>query len=253
MFNVGRPPFDDERVRRAIGLSIDRGRIVRAALAGYGTPAAGPVAPDNPLALPAGEPGDAARADALFDAAGWRRGAGGRRARAGVPLAFTVLTVGSGDNAVEQLLQSDLAQRGVAVEIRQVELGAFLTLARGTTKRFDALVTGVPGDLSLAYLAAMYDSRFAGGALDYSGYHTPRLDSLFAATRRAADEPALRDAWAAVQRELDARAPAAWVYHARGVQGVARRLEGVRMDLRGELATLHHWSVARGAAPSARP
>ena len=252
VLNVGRPPFDDERVRRAIALSLDRERIVRAALAGYGVPASGPVSPDNPLATRAVAGHDVRRADSLLDAAGWRRAAGGRRVRGGAPLAFTVLTVGSGDNAVEQLLQADLAARGVGVEIRQMELGAFLTLARGRSKRFDALVTGVPGDLSLAYLAAMYDSRFAGGALDYSGYHTPRLDSLFAAARDAATEAALRAAWMGVQAELEARLPAVWIYHARGVQGVARRLAGVRMDLRGELATLHDWELRPAPVPAGR-
>ena len=44
--------------------------------------------------------------------------------------------------------------------------------------------------------------------------------------------------------ELLREAPAAWLYHARGVQGVSRRLQGVTMDLRGELATLSEWHVA---------
>jgi peptide/nickel transport system substrate-binding protein len=39
----------------------------------------------------------------------------------------------------------------------------------------------------------------------------------------------------------------AWVYHARGVQGIARRLQGVRMDLRGELPTLVNWTVGGDA------
>jgi hypothetical protein len=47
-----------------------------------------------------------------------------------------------------------------------------------------------------------------------------------------------------VQQALDSLAPATWVFHARGVQGMSRRVRGVRMDLRGELATLHAWSIA---------
>ena len=50
VFNAHRAPFDDARVRRAVDLSLDRARIVRAALAGYGTPATGPVPPESPFA-----------------------------------------------------------------------------------------------------------------------------------------------------------------------------------------------------------
>jgi peptide/nickel transport system substrate-binding protein len=152
--------------------------------------------------------------------------------------------------AVEQLVQADLAARGIRAGIRQLEMGSFLARARATPKQFDLLVTGIPGDLSLAYLAGMYDSRLAGGALDYGGYHTPRLDALLQAAREASDPAAQRDAWHAVQRELARELPAAWLYHSRGVQGASRRLTGVTMDLRGELVTVARWGVD-GRQPSA--
>ena len=245
VFNGQRPPFDDARVRRALSLSVDRARIVRAALAGFGVPASGPVPPDNPLALDVAVAHDTAAADSLLDAAGWRRGADGARRRGGALLTFTLATVGSGDNALEQLLQADFAARGIRMEIRQLEMGAFLTAARARRKEFDALVAGIPGDLSLAYLAAMVDSRLTGGALDYAGHHTAGLDARFARVRAAGSADALRDAWRDVQRELAADVPVAWLYHARGVQGVSARLDGVRMDLRGELATLARWQPRR--------
>ena len=86
---------------------------MKAALAGYAVAATGPVAPESPYALAANDAHDPRTADSLLDAAGWRRAAGGVRARAGKPLTVELLTVGSGDQAVEQLVQADLAERGM--------------------------------------------------------------------------------------------------------------------------------------------
>jgi len=202
LFNAHRPPFDDGRVRRAVDLSIDRDRIIQAALAGYARAASGPVAPESPFALPRENVRNPHTADSLLDAAGWHRGPRGARARDGKPMSIELLTVGSGDQAVEQLVQADLAERGIRVEIRVVEFGAFLARARAEPKAFDALLTGIPGDLSLAYLAAMYDGRQRGSALDYSAFHTPRLDSLFGRTRSAVTRGALVSSWRSVQAEL---------------------------------------------------
>ena len=242
VFNASRVPFDDARVRRAVALAIDRNRIIEAALAGYASPASGPVSPDHPFALPQEPRGDSAAAAALLDSAGWTRRGSGGRTRNGVPLTFELLTVGSADNAAEQLIQADLAALGVRLEIRQREMGAFLAEARARDKRFDALLTGVPGDLALGYLTSMFDSRLAGGALDYAGFHTPRLDTLLTTARSAANDER-RAAWHDVQREIAREMPVAWLYHARGLQGMSRRLRGVRMDLRGELATVAQWRL----------
>jgi peptide/nickel transport system substrate-binding protein len=248
IFNVHKPPFDDARVRRAISLSLDRDRIIRAALAGYGRSAAGPVPPESPFALP-GEPvRDTALADSLFGAAGWTRGADGIRQRNGRRFEFDLWTVGSGDNALEQLVQADLGLRGLRTNIRQVELGAFLTAARATNKQFDVLVAGIPGDVGLAFLGAMFESRQAGGALDYAGFHTPALDSLFAATRTASTDAARIAVWRSVQSSLNEQTPVAWIYHSRGLQGLSARLRNVTMDLRGEMVTLSNWET--GARPT---
>ena len=252
VFNVSRPPFDDARVRRALSLALDRRRIVAVAVHGYGEPSAEPIPATHPYGDTSTALIDTARADSLLDAAGWARGANGIRRRGAQPLAFELLTVGSSDNAAEQLIQSDLARVGVHVGIRQRELASFLAAARATPRRFDALYTGIPGDLSLSYLSAMFDSHFSGSALDYAGFHEPRLDSLLAAARTAPNADA-RVRWSAVERELDRTAPVAWIYHARGVQGASRRLEGVVMDLRGELATLAEWHVTRDSVRTPSP
>ena len=248
-FNTTRPPFDDARVRLAVARAIDRPRIVDVALAGFGTPWSGPLPPDNPLAWSPRAMRDTAAADSLLDAAGWNRAPDGRRRRGGRALDVELLTVGSGDNVAEQLLQGDLAARGIGVRVRQTEMGAFLTIARADPKTFDLLIAGIPGDLSLAYVSALFDSRQRGGTLDYTGFHAPVLDVLLRTAAESADGAPRREAWAAVQRAVDSLAPATWIYHARGVQGVSRRVRGAHMDLRGELVTVHEWSLAPRSAP----
>jgi peptide/nickel transport system substrate-binding protein len=71
-----------------------------------------------------------------------------RARRGGRPLAVELRTVGAGDNAVEQLVQADLAARGVRLAIRPQELGAFLTAARAPRKDWDVLLAGIPGDVA---------------------------------------------------------------------------------------------------------
>jgi peptide/nickel transport system substrate-binding protein len=243
-FNTTRPPFDDLRVRRAVARSIDRERIVEIALAGFGKPATGPVPPDSPLAWTGAVQRDTVEADRLLDAAGWRRGADGVRVRDGRPLAVELLSVGSGDNVAEQLVQADLAARGIALRVRQTEMGSFLTAARAGDKRFDLLLAGIPGDLALSYINALFSSSQRGGTLDYTGFHSAWLDALLAAAAAAPSGAPERDAWIRVQMALDSLAPATWLYHSRGVQGISRRVQGVRMDLRGELVAVHDWSLA---------
>jgi len=243
-FNTTRAPFDDARVRRAVARSIDRRRIVEVALAGYGRPASTPVPPDGPLAWRGAPDRDTLAADSLLDAAGWRRGAGEVRQRGGRKLEVELLSVGSGDNVAEQLVQADLAARGIAVRLRQTEMGTFLTTARAPQKRFDVLLAGVPGDLAMSYVSALFMTSQRGGTLDYTGYHAPGLDALLTdAIDAPLGAPALV-AWERVQRAIDSLAPATWLYHSRGVQGMTRRLHGVTMDLRGELVSVHDWSLA---------
>ena len=173
-FNTTRPPFDDVRVRQAVSLSLQRSRIVDAAVAGFAVPAASALPPGLPVSPSAahgaitarGAADDRRRADSLLDAAGYARSTiTGERVRNGTPLRLTLLSVGSGDQAVEQLVQADLAARGIAVEIRVLELATFLATVRNPDKSFDFAYTGIPGDIALGHLSALFASAQPGGAL----------------------------------------------------------------------------------------
>jgi peptide/nickel transport system substrate-binding protein len=245
LFHPGRAPFDDVRVRRAVSLALQRQRLVDAALAGFGTIAGSAVPPGVLPEAPPAAREDTTRADALLDAAGWGRGADGWRQRAGVPLAIELWTVGSGDLALEQLLQADLAARGIRVRLRAQEFTSFLAALRAplSARPFDLAVTGLPGDVALGHLEALLHSRGSGGALDLARVHAPALDAAIDGARRQDDPRAALRAWREVDAVLDSLTPVAWLYHAKGVLAHRRAVSQVTIDLRGELATVAEWRV----------
>jgi len=200
VLNTRRPPFDRLLVRRAMTLPVDRNAIVNGVLFGFGTAAGGPLPP--PMA-PADEKPPLYAPGRAIPLLGDR------------PLRFELLTVGSGEAALEQMLQAQYALVGITISIRQLELATYLDRVQGPSHDFDAAVMGIPGDLGggqLARILALSGLRADGGR--------ERLLRVF-----------------------NDSAPAVFLYHARGVQGVNRRVKGIHMDLRGELVTLPQWHV----------
>ena len=202
------------------------------------------MSPDHPwFAAPERSPYDAKEAERLLDELGWRRASDEIRSRNGENLEFTLLTVGTGDNALEQMIQAQLRRVGVAVQIRQLELTTFLALAQGAERDFDVLVSGIPGDLSLGHVATLFRGD-KPGPLAYSGYQDAGFDFAVERAARAESVSELEQAWRDAQAILARDMPATWLYHSRGVQGVNRRVRGVHLDLRGELAGVTNWWIA---------
>jgi peptide/nickel transport system substrate-binding protein len=242
VFNPQCAAVQDVRVRDAIARSVDRARIVAAGVGGYGVPSAAwtaDLARDTTAS-------DTAAADALLDAAGWRRRADGIRTRDGRSLELAMLTVGTGDNPVEQLLQADLRARGIILQIHTRDNGALLAAARGGGSHC-LLYSGVMGDLTRSHLAALFDPANAGGALDLGAARPAPLRAAFAAYRMAAPGAPRDSAWRVVASVLRDSLPATPVFHSRGVQGATRRLQRVTIDLRGELVSAARWTLT--AAP----
>jgi peptide/nickel transport system substrate-binding protein len=128
-FNTTRPPLDDVRVRRALTLGTDRQSIINVTSFGVNRLGDG----DQPVGSWAydphlrGNPFDPRAADALFDAAGWRRGPDGIRVKQGKRLSLDLATVTG--NAVGQrvgvLLQSQWKKIGVDLIVKQYASSLF--------------------------------------------------------------------------------------------------------------------------------
>ncbi len=196
VFNTRVAPFNVLAHRRRVSDALDRAAIVSGVTYGYGTPADGPVPPDVAGYVVA--PRLASSPSGSSD-----------------ELAFELLTVGSGEAALEQQVQAQLARAGIRATIRQLELATFLDRVYGPAHDFTAAVVGTPGDPGLGYLQPL--------AL---------LTGLVPPTGPVAQQQFFHDS-----------VPVAFLYHARGLQGLNRRLQGVQFGLRGELATVHDWSI----------
>ena len=198
LFNARRPVFVAPASRRLVAAALDRAALVAGALYGFGTPADGPIPPGLPQAVhtPARQdsPPNTSRDS----------------------LRFELLTVGSGEAAIEQLIQAQLARRGIRMTIRQLELSAFLDRVYGATHDFDAALLGVPGDVDLGHLGPL---AALSGLIPPTGQE--QLLQFYADT-----------------------VPATFIYHARGLQGLNRRLAGIELGLRGELASVTRWSLS---------
>jgi peptide/nickel transport system substrate-binding protein len=213
VFNARRPPFDDREMRRRVNAGLDRAALVQGFAYGFATPAEGPVPPELNV------PRSAFRvpsAPVARTATGIGQVNAERGTRNAEQLSFELITVGSGEAALEQMIQAQLGRQGIKVILRQLELSAFLDRVY-TAHDFQAAVVGTPGDLGLGYLDPL--ARLSGLSVPRVGQPAELL-------------PFFQEA-----------IPVAFLYHARGVQGVSRRLEGVQLGLRGELATVSQWSI----------
>jgi peptide/nickel transport system substrate-binding protein len=245
VWNLRRTPFDEKRVRRALTMAVDRQLIIDAYIYGYGTLADGPVSPDHPWysGVPT-VPHDQRGASLQLEGAGWLVGDDGVRVRGSQRLTVDLLTVGSGDLPLEQMIQAQLLEVGVEVNIHQHELTSFLAIAQAEDRDFDALVIGIPGDLSLSHVAAMFGGRNPG-PLAYPGYRNDRFDEYLTMAEEAVSEEILREAWQEALRLLADDLPTTWLYHARGLQGASGRITNTSVDFRGELAGISQWRIRR--------
>ena len=179
-FNTQRKPLDDKRVRQAICYAADREAILKRLMGGKAKEATGPIVSSSPFY----EPDvplyrvDLDRANALLDAAGHRRGAGGTR----FPLVIDA-PPGNPEQArnIAEFLRAQLRKVGIAAEVRVAP--DFSTWAqRISSFDFDVTTDNVFnwGDPVIGVHRTYLSTNVRKGVIwsNTQGYANPQVDEL---------------------------------------------------------------------------
>ncbi len=244
--NLKRPVFYDRRVREAVTNAINRQNLVDVLLNGQGRVVAGPIPPyfwAHDASLPV-EVFNPDKANELLDLAGWNtRTKEGWRAREGAVLEFTMKT--NADNKLRSdalvMMQSDLAKVGVKAKPELLEFGR---LVEDVLQRhdFDAVLlswkTGYAVDPS-----SVWHSRAIENGYNLGAYRNAQVDSLLSAARLEADRAKAKPLWDAFQQLVVADCPYVFLYNQDNLAIAKKRLQNVKMDVRGYLINIEDWVV----------
>ncbi|MEU0155858.1 ABC transporter substrate-binding protein [Micromonospora fulviviridis] len=252
MLPMGNLVTGDLAIRRALNAAVDRQAMVTGVLGGAGEPAFGPVPPTSPYAEPSitGRPAaDPAAATATLDAAGWKAGPDGIRAKDGRPAAFTLMYPATDSLRKELALAvtSDAKKVGIKVTPEGLTWDAITPRMKN-----DALVMGYGTPYDPDFVSyKLFGSAFAGqGFFNPGSYRSTVTDAALQDGRDHADPATRTVAYATFQKQLAADVP--WVFltylqHTYvvkdAVAGVTPRVEPHEHDVANSLWwNIHTWT-----------
>jgi peptide/nickel transport system substrate-binding protein len=223
-FNCGRPPFDDVRLRQAVGLALDRESIARDLVLGFGDPG-------RSLLSPLSTRWFSTRGTPRFDPAEARRQAtellGGQRVEAVFPFS------GSAGQArpykqIAEYLQATLRPLGVELKLQQLEDAALTDAVNHGewSLRFSQLgwANGDPDFI----LGNFLSSQGAANTTSRGAYHNDEVDRLIAAGRQERDQTKRFAVYERLQDLAAQEVPTLALYHERAPYAYKRGLTGLR-------------------------
>ena len=188
-YNMRRKPFDNVRVRRALGMAIDTRQIHQFLLYGEAEDITGPFVKQSdhynkdvkPL------PHDPQGAERLLNEAGWRK-VNGVMMKEGKPLQFTLITNHGNEvrKAIAVVVQDGWKRIGVNVRVDTVEWAVFIQKYVHTLN-FDAVILGWRMGLDPDLYQIWHSSQTGPGQLNFVGYQNPEADRLIVKIRQEYD------------------------------------------------------------------
>jgi peptide/nickel transport system substrate-binding protein len=192
---------------------------------------------------------DPAGARALLDEAGWRDrdGDGVRENAEGLPLSISILyNQGSEERKrIAEIMQIQLRDVGIEVRPEVAEFASILARITSTDSRdFDGVTLAWGGEFRVDDTPLFHSSQ-VDGPYGFSGTQNPELDALMDTLAIIQDHDEARPLWARYEMTLRDEQPFTFFYYTDRLIGVRDRVQGLRLDPRGEWVNVREWWLDR--------
>ena len=230
--NSKSPFFQDKNVRQALLMALDRKAIVESQYFGYATLANSPMPNISWAFNKDNKPVyayDPKQAAAMLDAAGWKLGSDGIRAKDGKRFSFTLWT-NAGNNIREAIIvaaQDYWKQVGVEVKTQTEEWNAFLKRIGATpdgTRDYDAFLVG----FSWGVDPSQKDMWASEGGFNLNKYKNPEMDKLLDDALNTLDQSKRKDFYVRMQQIVNEDVPSMILYFPQSTIGVSKRVNGYK-------------------------
>ncbi len=186
-YNIRRDPFNDRRVRTALGMAIDVDKIIQYVLFGQGERITGPFPKQTDYYDSAVKPlpYDPQGALKLLEEAGWRRNREGWLEKNGKRLQFTLITNSGNDlrKAILTIAQDEWRKIGIDVRTDLLEWAVFIQ-ERVDKADFDALVLGWSMGIEPDLYQIWHSSQTHPYELNFVGFKNEEADDLIIRIRQ---------------------------------------------------------------------
>ena len=213
---VSSPLADDDRVRQAFELSLDRAALVNSVFNNWFEPACSPISPDTSFATEASNacPAyDPERSRELLEEAGVE-----------TPVELRMKVSNTPDTLrLAQAIQGSVAEGGFDIEIEPVEYTTLLDAqSRGD---FQLLQLGWSGRIDPH--GNMFSFLSTGQANNYSGYSDPQVDQLLTKAARQVGTRQRAETYGEVVRLVQRDDPLIYLYRQRNLTAFSEDVVGV--------------------------
>lgn len=230
LFNLRNKTLANRDVRHAIGYVVDRKKIVDLALNGRARPGVGPIRDDNTVYfnpdIERYEP-DVAKANALLDAAGFAKGAGGMRFS--LRIMYEAAGAGGATQAAAEIMREQLKAIGVDLQLMPTDTATWVDTALKKWD-FDLTIGSFPTgpDPKIGFSPRFLTSNIKPQAgANSGGYSNPEVDRLLTSADNEADLAKRADLYKQAQKTIVDDLPVLWLWEVFYPIATRKDLEGL--------------------------